>query len=96
MRIAWRSLRLPLQFFSPDPLADICRAIPETGAIRLATSLKYHCVSVYGLGLFQIQNDAEVSYFDLEESLYLCHPFLHLSSAEVLLANPQYTPSHFF
>src|SRR5208282_3876036 len=58
-----------------NPLADICRAILELGAIRFATSQKYNCVSIHELDLSQIQNNAVVLSFDFEESLQLYHLF---------------------
>ncbi len=68
--------KLPLGSFFFNPLADICGAILESGAIPFATSQESYCVQIHELDIFQIQNDVVVVLsFGFEESLQLIHLF---------------------
>ena len=60
---------------SRNPLADISRAVLESGAIRLAICQKPYGVSIQQLHVVQIQDQVVILYFRLEQSLQLRHIF---------------------
>jgi hypothetical protein len=67
--------------FTIDPLADVCRAIPELDAISLAAPKKANYVLIHQRQIIQVQNCAVIVVLFSEQRLKLTYVFSVHSTA---------------